>query len=311
MQLRDRILASDLSFVRGGFDSFDPLFKERKKALESLRRQLHNECPSVTRFEYSCEQCKSHKSPLVAKILTALNQSGLQDYSLYQGKAFSVRYFGSDLRFEEEQSEEVYELRSKKEGFSLQFRIVEKECGAVIHVLFLKRATSHQGCFWQIKRILCDEVWGGILEPAGFHYLYGRAVFSTNSEIKIKSPREKDWRYTQVYAGLNKDLKPIFISGIQLMYLRMNFLPMQPFISSASEEMVFLLASHIEAKLRDSVTDNQWDEITKYRTAENKRWKEVVREREELIGAEELQKLKNRSLKILSNKDWRFQIVSE
>ena len=303
MQLRDRILTSNLSFALGG--GFDPLLKERTKAFEPLRRQLHNESPTVTRFEYSCEQCKIHESPLVSKILTALNQSGLEDYSLCQGKAFSVRYFGSDLRFEEEQSEEVFELKNLEEGFSLQFRIVERETsGAVIHVLFLKREISHQGCFWQIKRILCDDVWGGILEPAGFDYLFGRAVFSTNSEIRITCPIEKDWRYKQVYAGINGNLEPIFMSGIQLMYLRMNFLPMKPFDSDASDEMFFLLSSHMEAKLRDAVTDSQWDEITKYRASNNQRWKKVVREREELIGAEELQIRKNRSLKIISNKDF-------
>jgi radical SAM superfamily enzyme YgiQ (UPF0313 family) len=60
-----------------------------------------------------------------------------------------------------------------------------------------------------------------------------------------------------------------------------------------SDEMFFLLSSHMEAKLRDAVTDSQWDEITKYRVSNNQRWKKLVREREEQIGELELQKPKN------------------
>ena len=305
MKLRDRILASDLSFVCGRIDSFDPMLKERRKALESLRRKLHNENPPVTRFDYSADECKSHQNPRLSGIIAALSQSGLKKYSLHLGKAFSVRYFGPDLRFEEEFSEEVFEIKNNKEGFSLQFRIVERESsGAVIHALFVTREIGHQGCFWQIKRILCDEVWGGILESAGFQFLFGKAIWSSNSEIRITCPKENDWRYKQVYAGINGNLEPIFMSGIQLMYLRMNFLPMKPFDSDASDEMFFLLSSHMEAKLRDAVTDSQWDEITKYRVSNNQRWKKLVREREEQIGELELQTLKHRALKIISNKDF-------
>lgn len=305
MELRDRILASDLSFVRGRIDSFDPMLKERTKALESLRRKLHNENPPVTRFDYSADECKSHQNPRVSRIIAALSQSGLKKYRLYLGKAFSIKYFGQNLRFEKEQSEEVFDLRSKKEGFSLQFRIVERESdSAVIHVLFLKREMTNQGSFWQLKRILCDEVWGGILEPVGFQFLFGKAIWSSNSEIRVTCPIEKDWRYKQVYAGINGNLEPIFMSGIQLMYLRMNFLPMKPFDFDASDEMFFLLSSHMEAKLRDAVTGSQWDEITKYRVSNNQRWKKLVREREEQIGELELQKLKNHALEIISNKDF-------
>ncbi len=83
----------------------------------------------------------------------------------------------------------------------------------------------------------------------------------------------------------------------------MGFLPMSVFLEGAVDELVVLPSSKMKAKLRDVVTDNQWDEITKYQTSQNKRWKEIVRSREAEIGAEELQIRKNRSLKIISNKD--------
>ena len=186
MNLRDRILNREYDYLPNPLGLFDPLVQIRAEILEPIRRKLLNESPRISRLSFSEEPCHKHNNFFVSKILKALSKSRLNDYQLYCGKAFYIRYTGRNFCFEEEFSKEVYELRNKKEGFSLQFRIIEEtDMGPpALHVLFLIRETDRQGSFFAIKRMLVDELWEKVFEPAGFAYLFGRAVWSSNSEIR-------------------------------------------------------------------------------------------------------------------------------
>jgi hypothetical protein len=74
----------------------------------------------------------------------------------------------------------------------LQFRIVEGAAfGPAIHTLFLIRETAQQGSFHAIKRMLVEELWRKVLEPAGFDFLYGPSVWSENAAIRHASTRSK------------------------------------------------------------------------------------------------------------------------
>ena len=291
MSLRERILNREFEYVPNPLGLFDPLARERSKILEPVRRQLHNESPPITRFCYSESACIKNKNSFVSKILKALRKSGLRGYSLHTGHAFSLRYYGPSLQYEEEVSEEVFEIRNKDQGFRLQFRIVEKtNLGPAIHTLFLIRNAAKQGSFHAIKRMLVDEVWEQVLEPAGFSFLYGRAVWSKNSEICHACPRSRDWREELCYAGLEENLEPILIPGLRLFYYRLGFVQMRALESGTEPEFVALLSTAAEKKIKESIGENAWSEIRRFYVSEARRWRAIVAEREACLGEDELQR---------------------
>lgn len=283
---------------------FDPIAALRQKHLGSIEKRLQNENPYYSKVEFSEKSLVGHYFPPVQKILNALRKGKLNGYKLYSGEAEQHLFDEADNFRETIKKHDVFCLRNKEQGVSLEFRLSSaEETARYIHILFFKRDPKRQGSFHENKRLLVKELGHFFLEVLEYDYLFGRSTWSSNSEIRRPCPKNEDWRDKRVYVGLNKNLEPIFISGIQLMYLRMGFLPMSVFLEGAVDELVVLPSSKMKAKLRDVVTDNQWDEINKYQTSQNKRWKEIVRSREAEIGVEELQKRKNRSLKIISNKD--------
>lgn len=290
MSLRESVLNRESYYSPNPLGGFDPLARERSKVLEPVRRQLHNETPPITRYSYSETACTKHHDPFVSKILRALRKTGLQGYRLHTGRAFSVRYYGPSLQYEEEVSEEVFEIRNKDQGFCLQFRIVEVNAlGPAIQTLFLVRETAQQGSFHAIKRMLVGDVWKQILAPAGAALIFGRSVWSENSEIRHACPRSKDWREVPVYVGLNKALQPIFLTGIQLFYLRLGFVPMNFFVPTMGQEYMALLSSATEAQIKQTISPHDWGELTKFRPESRKRWRQIVAEREACLDEDELQ----------------------
>jgi hypothetical protein len=287
MSLRESILNHEFKYPRG-FD--DPLGRERSKILEPVRRHLHNQSPVISRFTYSEKACLKHQNPFVAKILKALRKSGIRCYSVHCGKAFSIRYFGPSLQYEEVHSEEVFEIRNK-EGFRLQFRIIEKTAfGPALHILFLIRETSQQGSFFAIKRMLVNEPWEKVFEPMGFAYLFGRAVWSSNSEIRHSGKGCEDWRKVLRYVGLDEDLEPILIPSLRLFYHRLGFIQFSSLQRDVGDDYVALLSRSVAKKIRESSGENVWNELTRFHLSNAKTWRETVSQRESRLSDQEIQK---------------------
>lgn len=288
----ERVLANDFSVCDKTINAFDPLAKERAKAFEPVRRAIHNQSPTITRYGFSEAATQTHQNPFVSKILKTLKRSELEGYSLHCGNAFKILYTGPSLSHEVESSEEVFEIRHKKQGFRLQFRIIEKTAyGPAIHVLFLIRDTSRQGSFYEIKKMLVEELWRHVLEPSGFGFLYGRAVKSQNSEIrKHRTYNRSDWREVLCYAGINEKLEPILIPGIRLFYYRLGFLQMRLFSNEYGPEYVALLSTNAEKIIKDSIGDDSWSEIRRFNVCETRKWREIFAERESILGHDELQR---------------------
>jgi hypothetical protein len=292
MNLRDRILNREYDYLPNPLGLFDPLVQIRAEILEPIRRKLLNESPRISRLSFTEEPCHKHNNFFVLKILKSLSKSRLNDYQLHCGKAIYIRYTGRNLCFEEEFSKEVYELRNKKEGFSLQFRIIEEtDFGRpALHVLFLIRETDRQGSFFAIKRMLVEDLWQQVLVPSGFAFLYGRAIWSSNSEIRYAGPSSKDWRKELSYVGLNDKLEPILIPALRLLYYRLGFVQMGVLDDSFTSEYVALLSPAAAKKIKDSIGDVKWQEINRYNHANAKIWSEIVAQRESRLEADELEK---------------------
>jgi hypothetical protein len=293
MDFLERVLANDFSVCEKTINSFDPLAKERAKAFEPVRRAIHNQSSTIARYGFSEAATQTHQNPFVSIILKTLKRSRLEGYSLHCGNAFKILYTGgTNLSREEERSEEVYELRNKKEGFRLQFRIIEEtDFGQpALHVLFLIRETDRQGSFFEIKRMLVEELWRQVLELSGFAFLYGRAIWSSNWEIRYSGLVSKDWRKELSYVGLDDNLEPILIPALRLLYYRLGFVQMGVLDDSFIPEYVALLSSTAANKIKDSIGDVKWQEINRYNHANAKIWSEIVAQRESCLEADELEK---------------------
>jgi hypothetical protein len=291
MNLRERILNREYDYLPNPLELFDPLVQIRAEILEPLRRHLINESPQISRLYFSEESCQKHYNSFVSKIHKSLRNSRLENYKLHCGKAFYTVYTGSNFSSEKEISEDVFEIRNKQDGLKLQFRIIgESVFGSAIHVLFLIRETKHQGSFFEIKRMLVEELWKQVLEVAGFAFLYGRAILSSNSEIRHNCPRANDWRESLCYVGLNDELEPILIPGIRLFYYRLGFVQMRLFSDEFSHEYVALLSASTAKKIKESIGDQTWQEINRYSHANAKIWSEIVVQRESRLEADELEK---------------------
>jgi hypothetical protein len=293
MDFLERVLANDFSVCKKTINSFDPLAKERAKAFEPVRRAIHNQSPTITRYGFSDAASHTHQNPFVSKILKTLKRSGLEGYSLHCGNAFKILYTGTNLSREEERSEEVFEIRNKKQGFRLQFRIVDGDSFGrpFIHTLFLIRETGQQGSFFAIKRMLIKELWKNVLEPAGFFFLVGRAIKSDNSEIRHHhTSGRSDWRENLCYAGIDENLEPILITGIKLFYLRLGFVPMCFLSKEYGPEYMALLSNTAEKKIKKICGADTWHEITRHSHTKAKNWGKIVAQRESSLEADELEK---------------------
>ena len=289
MDFLDKIYAQDFSLNARTLNSFDPFARERNKVLEPIRRRIHNASPKINRLSYNEKACLKHSNRLVAEILRQLKR--LEGYTMHCGHAFSVRYAGHELRSEEVAAEEVFEIRNIKSGFRLQFRIIEKTAyGPALHILFLIRETSQQGSFFVIKRMLVDELWEKVFEPMGFAYLFGRAVWSSNSEIRHSAKGSEDWRTVLRYVGLDENLEPILIPSLRLFYHRLGFIQFSSLERDVGDDYVALLSRSVALKIRESSGEHVWNELTRFHLSNAKTWRETVSQRESRLSDQEIQK---------------------
>lgn len=287
VNVRASFLTSALRYNHQFAEKFDLLAKEEAAVSERLRRKKHNEKPPLNRLEFEAEALGHSEDDRINRLLKILKASELKEYTLHQGRAFYTFYSGSNLMNETERHSIVFEFRNVESGLSLQFDFAEsdKQSDFLIHVLWLKRETNHQGSFFAIKRMIVAELWQRVFVPAGAGCLYGRAVWSSNSEIR-HSGQGDDWRKRSCYVGVNRQLKSIRINGLALFYLRMGFLPFELIVPNAPSEFLCLISPSLEKRIKKSIRDDDWQEVTKYRRSEQHRWRTVQAERQNRLSKE-------------------------
>lgn len=233
----------------------------------TLERHQHNLASPYDSCEYSPDSCESHSNKWIGKIISNLRHGRLKDYTLHEGKAYFTRYEGHDLEFKLKESIDVFELKNKKNGFVLQFRIEESfPIGAAVHVLMLTRDTQMQGDYFTLKRMLFTELWSGIFEPIGFAMIYGRAVWSENSEILNASNKPQDWRLKKCPTEFtNKSGCKITVNGLQMLYLYMGFIPLSLVSEQFQDEFMALVSKRAERRLQDMLGAQEWQDLTRYR----------------------------------------------
>ena len=292
VNLRAPFLTSALRYSHQFAEKFDLLAQEEVAVSERLRRKKHNENPPLNRLEFEAEALGHSKDDRINRLLTILKVSGLKEYTLHQGRASYTLYEGADLMNETERHSIVFEFRSVKSGLSLQFDFAESDGNSdfLIHVLLLKRETNRQGSFFAIKRMIVAELWQRVFVPAGAGCLYGRAVWSSNSEIR-NSGQGDDWRKRSCYVGVNRQLKSIRINGLTLFYLRMGFLPFELIVPNTPPEFVCLIAPALEERIKKSMSADDWLEAIKYQRSEQERWRSIQDERQSLLSQARSQEL--------------------
>jgi hypothetical protein len=184
---------------------------------------------------------------------------------------------------------EVWKLADGK-GMEFQFIIQEDEGKpfenyGVLHAMWLKVDVAIQGAFWRLKRFW-EQVADLLLEKCGYSFIYGRAVWSSNSQIKgLAEPnRDMDWRWIQKFVGWDEKLRPIVVQGLVLMYLRLGFF-LHP--DKADENLVIYPSRQ---RIKQFIALNgqaEWDKLTELSLSRRKEWHTKQKERAAQISQPE------------------------
>ena len=176
---------------------------------------------------------------------------------------------------------EVWKLADEN-GMELQFVIQEDKGSShdeygVIHAMWLKVDVAKQGGFWSLKRFW-QQVADLLLEKCGYSFIYGRAIWSSNSRIRglAEPDRDNDWRWLPQFVGWNAALKPIVVQGLVLMYLRLGFF-LHP--DKAEENLVIYPSKQRVIKWVALNGQAEWDNMTKLSLSRRKEWHAKQKER--------------------------------
>ena len=165
------------------------------------------------------------------------------DFKVYKGKGFIPRVcLRTKGKYFDER--ELFKLRDDKNGFTFQFSLMKHEEARHIYVVFLEKDTHLQGNFYEAKRFIQGPLSRIFFDTLGFDSLMGRAVWSSNSEVRNSRKRETDWRDSKrvaLYGGTRKRHFPL--TGLQKFYLLCGFVFLNQIIGndpSTRDQMVLL-----------------------------------------------------------------------
>lgn len=233
---------------------------------EILHRQKHNQSPPIDSHEYLNEECEDHPNALICRIIDNLRTSNLDGYSLYKGKAYCTVYYGPFLRYKKNEEIEVFRISNENKGFVLDFRIQENmQMGPCVFVLMLTREAQMQGNFYTLKRMLVDELWQQVFEPAGYAMMFGRASWSENSEVRHTTRKEDDWRLQRHDCIWKKNGRQIQTSGLKMLYLRMGFIPLRFFSEDFGDDHLAIFSQGLQRTLEEEYGPEVWADIIAHR----------------------------------------------
>ena len=246
-----------------------------------LSRKLENEgTPALADISYDKHPLGGHYDPRVQEIIEGIKTLKL-DLKLFGGKGYVRWWDGERLQSRKEREVSLFKL-CDGDSFEFMFTIEaedeERGYGRIHAILFTVNLAS-QGSFWASKRFLIGSVAQLFLEYLGYSSIFGRALWSINTTIKgnPSKDRRKDWRWRFVFCGWDRQLRPILMQGLTVMYLRMGFVP-TPF---AKQELasVSLFSKTEQARIKTQVGEEAWSELNKYSFEGRAGWGELQRER--------------------------------
>jgi hypothetical protein len=201
---------SPLNF--GGADSLDSILaKERSLGFATPRENRERK---LTEAVFAVHPLTSHADKRITQIIDGIRSLNLP-LKLYAGEA---GYEDPKLKNEKL---DIWKLTNGN-GYEFQFVIQSK----MIHAIWLIVEVEKQGFFWKVKRFF-EQVADLLLEKCDYSFIYGQAVWTSNSRIKAlpeKPEIEKDWRWLPVFCGWDASLKPIVYEGLLVFYFRMGFI---------------------------------------------------------------------------------------
>ena len=140
-------------------------------------------------------------------------------FKLYSGYAYMPYYsdFSGNIKYKKDS---IFKITDENKGFSCELRIDFNKNNKVCYVLFFKRTKDLQGNYFEFKHFIINQIKPLFFDFLQFKSIMGRAIYSTNSEIKnIAKP---DWRLKQKIWKLT-DGTILKVSGLKYLYLKMGF----------------------------------------------------------------------------------------
>ena len=192
---------------------------------------------TFSRLEY----CKEEVSEVDNEIVKAVKCEN-REFKVYKGKGYipRINLKTKDQYFEER---DLIKIRDDKNGFTFQFSINLQQEAKHIYVVFLERDTLLQGNFYEVKKFIHGPLSRIFFDVLGFDSLMGKAVWSSNSEVRNSKARETDWRDSKRTAYYESRNKKVPVTGLQKFYLLCGFVFLNQIIGNncdSKDQMVLL-----------------------------------------------------------------------
>jgi hypothetical protein len=287
--------------------------------VQQIRQRAHEKCSKIwdnghlllREQQFDNPPLTSSADIRVQEILDVIRRLDLP-LQLYEGEGRGYYWTGADLENKEIFIMPLMKLRNETMGHEIQFHIEEIEdmepqphvAYGHIRVTMYVVDTHKQGSFYRCKQFIREQVGRLLLEEIGYNSLWGDATWSINSEIRGNPRKEDDFRWQYRFAGWDGTLMPIFINGLVMLYYRMGYVP-DPYqldavfdgeLNALEQRKVILLSEAAKERTREWVGNEAWFELTKYWTENQPQWRELQREREAQMTAEEMEEKKRLAL---------------
>ena len=204
--------------IYGGYSDFscDPVAQEIRNIKERVETNL-NCIYSELIYDLSPIDFSSSDN-ITLDILRAIRFWGF-NLRLYSGLAYMPYY--PDIRSKiTYRKDRIWKIYDSEKGFSCEFRVDTQKNKTSCYVLFFKRIKEQQGNFYEFKHFVINQIKPIFLDFLEYDYLIGRAIYSTNSEIRHNE--KSDWRLlSRSWTG--NDGVVYEVSGLKYLYLKMGF----------------------------------------------------------------------------------------
>jgi hypothetical protein len=209
----------------------NPLIKELQNIIA-----VNNET-TFSKLEYRNEELSEDSNEIVKAV-----KSENREFKVFKGKGFipRINLKTKDQYFEER---DLIKIRDDKNGFTFQFSINLQQEAKHIYVVFLERDTLLQGNFYEAKKFIHGPLSRIFFDALGFDSLMGKAVWSSNSEVRNSKARDTDWRDSKRTAYYKCRDKKVPVTGLQKFYLLCGFVFLNQLIGNnpeSKDQMVLL-----------------------------------------------------------------------
>jgi len=140
-------------------------------------------------------------------------------FKLFKGYALMPFYsdFSGKINYRKDQ---IWKIEDPGLGFTCEFRIDSNGTYKNVYVLFFKRSVELQGNYYQFKNFVTYQIKSLFFDFLQYKSILGRAIFSTNSEIRLNN--NGDWRLKEKIWNDGKG-NSYKVTGLKYLYLKMGF----------------------------------------------------------------------------------------